>query len=234
MPKGTRSIGKGDRKKEQSMVHKLMRAVIGGVILIQTGVVSAGVLSSASAQTMARAYGTARSTSLPVHGSVPNFSLIERSGRTVDRQALLGKVWVVDLIYTRCSETCPLQSAEMAKLQAELATEPDFRLVSITIDPKHDTPRVLSRYANRFRADRDRWLFLTGEPEAIYRFAQEGLYLPVLDPREKTRVSSGRLVHSSRFVLVDRAGQIRGYYDSTERESLFRLRQEIRALLLER
>jgi cytochrome oxidase Cu insertion factor (SCO1/SenC/PrrC family) len=92
MPEGTRSIGKGDRKKEQSMVHKLMRAVIGGVILIQTGVVSAGVLSSASAQTMARAYGVARSTSLPVHGSVPDFSLIERSGRTVDRQALLGKV----------------------------------------------------------------------------------------------------------------------------------------------
>lgn len=216
------------------MVRKLMRALMGGFTLVLTGVVSAGVFSFATAQSMARTYGTDQTTSLPVHGSVPDFSLIERSGRMVDRRALLGKVWVANFIYTRCSETCPLQSAEMARLQAELAAEPDVRLVSITVDPKRDTPRVLSRYASRFRADRDRWLFLTGEPGAIYRLAREGLYLPMPDPREKVRVPGGQLVHSPRFVLVDRAARIRGYYDSTDKESLQRLRQEIRALLLER
>lgn len=211
-----------------------MRAFMGGFTLVLTGVVSAGVFSFATAQSMARTYGADQSTPLPVYGSVPDFSLIERSGRTVGRRALLGKVWVADLIYTHCTETCPLQSAEMARLQAELATEPDVRLVSITIDPKRDTAAVLSRYANRFRADRERWLFLTGEPGAIYRFAREGLSLPVSDPREKVRAPAGRLVHSPRFVLVDRGAQIRGYYDSTDQESLQRLRREIRALLLER
>lgn len=218
----------------KSIVRKLKRALHGGLILVLVGVVSAGAFSFATAQSMARTYGTDQTTSLPVHGSVPDFSLIERSGRRVDRQALLGKVWVVDLIYTRCTETCPLQSAEMARLQADLATEPDVRLISITIDPKRDTTQVLSRYANRFKADRDRWLFLTGEPAAIYRFAQEGLQLPMTDPREKAGARDGRLVHSPRFVLVDRAARIRGYYDSTDSESLFRLRQELRALLLER
>jgi protein SCO1/2 len=179
----------------------------------------------------------------PAYGSVPEFSLIERSGRRIERGELLGRVWVVDLIYTRCPDTCPLQSAEMAKLQAGFVGDIDVRLVSITVDPARDTPQVLSRYANRFRADPGRWLFLTGRRDAIYRFAQEGLRLPLLDPRDKGRAAGHRvatagerqrgevLLHSSRFVLVDRQARIRGYYESRDAESLRRLREDVKLLL---
>ena len=181
---------------------------------------------------------------LRVFGVVPDFSLIERSGRRVKLSDLRGKVWIANFIYTHCPDTCPLQSAQMARLQGDFATEGDLRLVSITVDPERDTREVLSQYANRFGADPDRWLFLTGEKGAIYRLAQEGFRLSVVDPEERVE---GRLfeprsalahhgetgkqfIHSSRFVLVDRQARIRGYYQSTDDEALQRLRKDVRTL----
>jgi cytochrome oxidase Cu insertion factor (SCO1/SenC/PrrC family) len=186
---------------------------------------------------------------LEVFGTVPDFSLIERSGRRVGLADLAGKVWIANFIYTHCPDTCPLQSAQMTKLQTDFAAERDLLLVSITVDPERDTREVLSEYAKRYDADRDRWLFLTGVKKAIYRLAQEGFRLSVVDPEEKK--TSGRFfeprfalahhgetgkqyIHSARFVLVDRQAQIRGYYHSDEAESLRRLRQDARALLREK
>jgi cytochrome oxidase Cu insertion factor (SCO1/SenC/PrrC family) len=121
---------------------------------------------------------------LQVFGTLPDFSLIERGGRRVTLADFRGKVWIASFIYTHCTDTCPLQSARMARLQEDLRAEPDVRLVSITVDPERDTPRVLAEYAARFSADRDRWLFLTGGKMAIYALAQEGFHLPAADPGE--------------------------------------------------
>ena len=87
------------------------------------------------------------------YGKVPPFSLIERSGRRVGRDDLLGHVSVVDFIYTECTETCPTQSLQFAQVQKEFADAPDLRLVSITVDPHHDTVEVLKRYADRYGAN---------------------------------------------------------------------------------
>ncbi|HSB81093.1 MAG TPA: SCO family protein [Candidatus Methylomirabilis sp.] len=119
---------------------------------------------------------------LQIFGTLPDFSLIERSGKRVTLADFRGKVWIADFIYTHCTDTCPLQSAELARLQADLATEPDVRLASITVDPAEDTPEVLAEYAARFGADRERWLFLTGPKRAIYTLAQKGFLLNVEDP----------------------------------------------------
>jgi len=182
---------------------------------------------------------------LDVFGTVPDFSLIDRSGRKVTREDLLGKVWITNFIFTHCLDTCPLQSAEMAKFQADFAEEKDLRLVSITVDPERDTPEVLSRYAKRYGADPERWLFLTGEKKTIYRLALEGFRLNVVDPAEGVKSwllgpppllahheeTGTQFIHSSRFVLVDRQARIRGYYQSAEEEALQRLRRDVRILL---
>lgn len=194
-------------------------------------------------------------SSMPAYGAVPDFALTDAQGRAVGRKDLAGKVWVADLIFTRCTDTCPLQSAEMARLQKEFAGEKDLRFVSITTDPAHDTPAVLAQYAARHKADLDTWFFLTGEEKAIARLAREGFRLAFAarsSRREAPRVLPGRLwaalgpraasahhdpghpaeiSHSSRFVLVDRGSQIRGYYLSGEREALEKLRRDIRFLL---
>ena len=191
---------------------------------------------------------------LEVYGRVPDFSLIERSGRPITLGDLLGRVLVVNFFYTECPDTCPLQSAHMARLQSELADELDLRLVSITVDPEHDTPEVLAEYAAQYRADPERWLFLTGPKDVIYRLAIEGFRLGVVDQDEEAQPGTGpgrawlgppaawahpvpnperRLIHSSRFVLVDRQAQIRGYYQGTDWSALERLGSNLRLLLRE-
>ncbi|MBI3029056.1 MAG: SCO family protein [Candidatus Rokubacteria bacterium] len=185
---------------------------------------------------------------LEVHSDVPDFAFVERSGRRISRADLMGMVWIANFIYTRCTETCPLQSARLAQLQAEFAGEPDLRLVSVTVDPDHDTPAVLSGYAERYRADPVRWLFLTGDKRAIYQLAREGFRLGVVDPddhaQEERRLgwltptpalathgSKGLIMHSPRLVLVDRQARIRAYHRPDDKPSLDRLRENLKILL---
>ena len=94
-------------------------------------------------------------------GAVPDFALMERSERRITRTDLQGLLWIANFFYTHCPDTCPLQSARMARLQDDFSAERDVRLVSISVDPEHDTSAVLRDYAQRFGADAERWLFLT-------------------------------------------------------------------------
>lgn len=121
---------------------------------------------------------------LQVFGTLPDFSLIERDRRAVTRADLLGMVWVANFIYTHCTDTCPLQSARMAALQGDFPAQQDLRFLSISVDPKRDTPTVLAQYAARYDADRTRWWFLTGDKPAIYALIQEGFRLSVEDPTD--------------------------------------------------
>jgi protein SCO1/2 len=167
---------------------------------------------------------------LGAFGMVPDFSLIERSGKRIKLSDLQGKIWVADFFYTNCKDACPLQSAEMAKLQTEMGDGSDLALVSISVDPEHDVPNVLAKYAERFKADPGRWLFLTGEKKEIYRLAQEGFRLSAVPASDKEREETDVILHSSRFVLVDGKGQIRGYYDSSDAAALKRLRRDLKTL----
>jgi protein SCO1/2 len=164
------------------------------------------------------------------YGAVPEFVLLERSGKSISLADLQGAIWIVDFIYTTCRDTCPMQTAEMAKLQEQLKDDAAVRLVSISVDPETDTPKVLSHYADRYKADPNRWLFLTGAKEQVIRLVEAGFRLsaaPAGDPSG----APGVILHSPRFVLVDRETRIRGYYDSRDREALERLRKDIATLL---
>jgi protein SCO1 len=163
------------------------------------------------------------------YGSIPDFSLTDRSGSSVTLADLRGKIWIADFIYTTCTDTCPLQTAMMAKLQEEYSAKPDVHLVSFTVDPERDTPQALKLYAERYRADSQRWYFLTGQRDRILRLIQEGFHLSVAAARETD--ARGMIPHSPRFVLVDKQARIRGYYDSREREALMRLKNDIDTLI---
>jgi len=182
------------------------------------------------------------------YGLVPDFRLTERGGSTVTLADLRGKVWLANFIYTECTETCPLQSLQVQRLQKEFVGSADIRFVSITVDPGHDTPEVLRRYAERYGADPGRWLFLTGPKPAIYGLAKDGFKLGVSDaspaaqggvpgwplgpaPAFASHGSGGLILHSSRFVLVDRQARIRAYHRTDDPDSLARLRENLRALL---
>jgi protein SCO1/2 len=169
---------------------------------------------------------------LQVFGQLPQFALIERSGRRITKQDLTGRISVVNFIYTNCPDTCPLQSAQMRELQERYPQARELLLLSITVDPRRDTPEALSRYASRFHADPQRWFFLTGQKEEIYRLAQEGFRLGAAEIPQMQRPPSGAThAHSPRFVLVDRGAYIRGYYSADDKEAMARLRHDLEKLL---
>ena len=174
-------------ERRERLPHLLLWSVL-GVVLV--GVVGFGLWSllwEQPSQLMSSGLSPAR---LPVYGSVPDFALIDQHGRPVRRADFEGKVWIASFIFTNCPDECPLMAAEMAQLQSDLAYLEDVRLVSISIDPEHDTPAVLLQYAERFNADPRRWFWLTGDKGAIYRLAREGFRLGVVDPAEPSHSSS--------------------------------------------
>ena len=168
-------------------------------------------------------------TGLDTYGSVPEFSLIERSGKPITLADLRGAIWIADFIYTTCTDTCPLQSAEMARLQEQWKDKAGLKLVSFTVDPEKDTIQVLSSYADRYKADSQRWLFLTGAKGEITRLVQEGFRLSAI-PAVNDGNADSVILHSPRFVLIDKQAQIRGYYDSRDSQAIDRLKADVATL----
>jgi protein SCO1 len=182
-----------------------------------------------------RTAGMKADPDLPDYGAVPPFSLTDRTERPVRLSDLAGKVWVVDFIFTSCPGPCPAMTSQMKRLQDELKGKRQVRLVSITVDPETDTPAVLSRYAAAVGGDPERWFFLTGPKNEIRNLANQGLHLAVAEnPNAATNPEQGAIIHSTRFVLVDGRAHIRGYFDSTDDQSLQELVRGIDHLLGER
>jgi len=176
-------------------------------------------------------YRRSAQNALPVYGVVEEFTLIERSGQPFSRAELKGRVWIVNFFFSNCTEVCPRTMPEMARLQTALADEAAVRLVSITVDPEHDTPAVLAEFAGRFDAQPGRWHFLTGGQSAIYDLSLNSFHLAVEQmPEGQHRHSGDAFLHDSHFVLVDGNGQIRGYYDPFDAEALAQLLQDARSL----
>jgi protein SCO1 len=154
-------------------------------------------------------------------GPLPEFELTNELGKPFGTRQLVGKPWIADFIYSTCPGPCPRMSAIMARLQTEGV---DYRMVSFTIDPAHDTPEILAAYAKRFKADTSRWTFLTGPRETLQMLNRKGFKLGDVD---------GSLDHSTRFVLVDRKMHIRGYYGTSDEEGVERLKHDLASLVKE-
>ena len=145
---------------------------------------------------------------------VGSFSLTERDGRTVTEKDLAGKVWIASFVFTRCPGNCPVVTATVRRLQSELAGERDVMFVTFTVDPKHDNPDELRKYAERYQADSKRWLFLTGDRATIHKLLQERFKQSAGDePGPDTKPGEEFSTHSTRLVVVDRKNVIRAMYD---------------------
>lgn len=146
----------------------------------------------------------------PVIAAVPPFALTNQAGQPVTLGDLQGRVWIADIIFTRCAGPCPRMTRRMAALQAELPLGAAVRLVTLTTDPAHDTPAVLQAYGEKAGADFSRWQFLTGPKAEIARVAIDGLKLTSLEKRPEERADAADLfIHSTMFVVVDRLGRLR-------------------------
>jgi protein SCO1/2 len=169
-----------------------------------------------------------RHRAISSYGRAPTFELINQNGQPFGSAQLQGKIWIADFIYTTCPGPCPMISMRMSELQKPLE-KTDVHLVSFTVDPAKDTPDVLRAYGKTFQAQAGRWDFLTGPQSAIYNISRNGFKLAASDGSDE----KGIPVHSTRMVLVDRHGEIRGYYDATEADAMTRLLADTNHLLRE-
>jgi protein SCO1/2 len=162
------------------------------------------------------------------YGTVPPFQLVNQNGQPFSSHQLAGKIWIADFIFTACPGPCPMISSRMSELQKPLK-KTDVHLISFSVDPEKDTPEVLRGYAEKLHAEPQRWDFLTGSKAAIYDLSKNGFRLAASDGTEEAGVP----VHSTRIVLVDRHGKIRGYYDALEPDAVTKLLADTSHLLRE-
>lgn len=188
------------------------------------GILAAALVGVSAAFVWKTATRNPGDAALPVLEHVPMFKLQDQSGRVMTRNDLSGKTWIADFIYTTCPDQCPMMSRHMQTLQGLLPKESTVQLVSISVDPLHDTPAVLARYAQRYQADTTRWHFLTGTPEAVQKLLAGLKLTPPANPPGIKEIS-----HSSRLVLIDPAADVRGYYDATDDQDVQRLVKDLSA-----
>jgi protein SCO1/2 len=169
-----------------------------------------------------------RSTAdLPSIKQVPSFTLVTEERQIFTQANLLGKVTIVDFVFTTCGGICPLMSTKMSELQQTFIDEPTIQLLSVSVDPEYDTPDVLGEYADGYGAVSGKWIFLTGSKKEIYDLAQKGFLLG-LDV--ETQGDDDVILHSQKFVLVDSNGTIRSYYDSDDAAAMSKLVSDAREL----
>jgi protein SCO1/2 len=205
------------------------RWIWGGFLLAVAAVIGGGVWMGLGRRSAPVGDGSR----LPVLGTVPEFVLTERSGRTVSKADLSGTPWVANFIFTSCGGVCPLLSNRMAQLQRSLAAHGlGVRSVSFSVDPARDTPQVLRDYAARYNADEKNWLFLTGPRRELYGLISDGFHLAVAErsPEEAARYPDELITHSDRFVLVDAEGRIRAYYHGADAEVVAQVLRDATAL----
>jgi protein SCO1/2 len=172
---------------------------------------------------------------LPVINVLKDFSLTNQNGAVVTLADLRGKVWVGDIIFTRCPGPCRRMTKDMARLQDLWPADAPVRFVSLTTDPTNDTPAVLKRFADEFKADSARWDFLTGPKKSIVDVAVGGLLLTTVDKSETDREAANDLfIHSTIFVIVDKRGQLRASVETDNEQALTRVREIVEQLLQER
>jgi cytochrome oxidase Cu insertion factor (SCO1/SenC/PrrC family) len=118
----------------------------------------------------------------------------------------------------------------MAQLQSKLQDLPNARLVSFTVDPEFDSPAVLTKYAERFGAGQARWFFVTGEAKPIYELLRQGFKVGVEPAQDADRTPGNEVTHSTKLVLVDKHGHLRGFFDGLDQKALDKIVDEARLL----
>ena len=161
---------------------------------------------------------------------IGDFSFQNQNGKTITEDEVKGKIYVAEYFFTTCKSICPVMNMQMKRVNKAFANDKDFRILSFTVDPKIDTVAQMKWYAERHGAKGDKWHFLTGSKEDLYRLARKSFFL--LKPAEAQNLgdAGSDFIHTNNFVLVDRNARIRGYYDGTLADEVDQLIHDIKLL----
>lgn len=188
---------------------------------------------AAFATTFALLWKQRKGNPLPTYWKVPDFRLTAHTGQPISLTDLKGKVWVAEFFFASCAGICVEMNTNMKAVQKAFADVPDFQIVSFTVDPQNDTVEILREYRKNYDAIDGKWFFVTGDKKAIYRLARHGFKLVAQEVKPSEEGGPTDFIHSDRFVLVDRKGSIRGFYNGTDKQQVQKLIADIQKLLQE-
>ena len=157
---------------------------------------------------------------------ISELELVNQDGKVITKADFEGKIYVADFFFTRCQTICPIMAVNMKDLQEHYRNDPELKFLSHSVTPVMDSVPVLKAYAEKNGAIEGKWEITTGSKKHIYELARKS-YFAVLDEGDG---GDQDFIHTEQFILVDRSGQIRGFYDGTEKEEMQRLIDDIEIL----
>lgn len=226
--------------KNKSYIGTSLIILIFGIIFIPKIVdrIKNGEVTKGDRLNKVQEEGTGKSD-LQTIGKAPGFSLTNQNGKTISNEDYKGKVYVVEFFFSTCPTICPIMNRNMKEIQASFASNANFGIASITINPENDTPATLKNHAETIAAKGMNWHFLTGDKDKIYEIANKGFNLFV----GQNDKANGGFEHSGLFALIDKEGNIRSrkdefgnpivYYDGLEEKGIKQIKQDISKLLAE-
>lgn len=164
-----------------------------------------------------------------VYHTISDFSLIDQKGRPVTQQNFKNRIYVANFFFTTCTTICPKMSEGLQDVAYAFKDDTLVRIISHTVNPEDDSVPALLAYSQRYRAKPDKWYFVTGDKEQLYKLAREDYYLPVAPGNG----GKDDFIHSEKLILIDNQKRIRGIYDGTDAWEVARLKDEIKVLEFE-
>lgn len=169
---------------------------------------------------------------LPVLNEVQPFFFTSQDGKIISQKDVAGKVYVAEYFFTTCKGICPKMNNNMKEIYADFKDEPDFRILSHTVDPETDSVARMKWYADSMKADSKTWLFLTGRKDSLYRTARVSYLLD--DPKNNDEDINKQFIHTQFFALVDKNGEVRKIADGLKKDEIAELKTDIEKLLKEK
>ena len=168
-----------------------------------------------------------KTTTDTLYQTIPDFKTINQYGDSITSKSLDGKIYVADFFFTTCPSICPIMHRNMLNVYGAYKNDKDIRIISYTIDPKHDSVNVLKSYADKLGIAGNTWWLLQGKKEEIYKLSESYL---VRKPEEDAKQL---FIHDGYFILVDKQKRIRGTYDGTVPDQVTHLIADIKTLKAE-
>jgi protein SCO1/2 len=168
-----------------------------------------------------------KTTTDTLYQTIPDFKTVNQYGDSVTSKSLDGKIYVADFFFTTCPSICPIMHRNMLNVYGAYKNDKDIKIISYTIDPKHDSVNVLKSYADKLGIAGNTWWLLQGKKEEIYKLSESYL---VRKPEEDAKQL---FIHDGYFILVDKQKRIRGTYDGTVPDQVTHLIADIKTLKAE-
>lgn len=161
-----------------------------------------------------------------VYHTIAPFSFVNQDSALITNATFKDNIYVADFFFTSCRTICPIMKTQMVRVYEATADMPDVRILSHTIDPEYDTVALLHDFAERLGVSSDRWHFVTGNKDSIYKIAQTSYFATAMEDKSEP----DGFIHSGAFLLIDKKQRIRGKYDGTKEEDVNRLIVDIKRL----